>query len=268
MNRRNFLHAGVAAAVLAPLARSAPVAPPAIAAPLSGRDFYEVRCYRLKTGQSADPLHRFLEHTLLPALADRRLTRVGVFTEMDTKTDSPIWVVIAHPSVESAIGVTANLYSDPSFRQSGSEYWHSTSPDHPAFDRIDSWLSVAFASHPALEIPGTSTNRAERLFELRTYESFSEERALKKIDMFNAGEIPIMREVGFAPVFFGQTLIGRDLPQLTYMLGGVDRASHAAHWKAFQAHPTWMKLKNDPEYANTVSKVVSRFLQPTVYSPI
>jgi hypothetical protein len=104
--------------------------------------------------------------------------------------------------------------------------------------------------------------------ELRTYESYNEERALKKVAMFNAGEIETMHEVQLGPVFFGQGVLGRGLPHLTYMLSGADRAAHAEHWKAFQAHPVWVKLKGDPVYAETVSKVISRFLTPTAYSQI
>jgi hypothetical protein len=69
-------------------------------------------------------------------------------------------------------------------------------------------------------------------------------------------------------VFYGEALVGRDLPHLTYMLCGADRETHAQHWKAFFEHPVWLKLKNDPQYADTVSKVTSRFFVPTAYSQI
>ena len=36
-----------------------------------------------------------------------------------------------------------------------------------------------------------------------------------------------MHEVGLAPIFFGQGLLGRDLPHLTYLLSGSDRTAHA-----------------------------------------
>ncbi len=269
MNRRNFLKSGLAAAAVAPVLRAASIAPTAgnFGSP-PPREYYELRAYRLKAGISPEPLHGFLEHTFVPALIDRGLSRVGVFTEMEPTPENSVWMVIAHPTLESAIALTANLYADPAIRQSAGEYWQKPTADHPAFDRIDTWLSVAFASHPQIEIPSASKSKEARIFELRTYQSFSEERALKKIEMFNAGEIPIMHDVGLGPVFFGQTLIGRDLPQLTYMLCGRDRASHAESWKGFQADPRWLKLKNDPIYANTVSKVISRFLVPTPYSPI
>ena len=121
---------------------------------------------------------------------------------------------------------------------------------------------------PKIELPPYSRGRKARIFELRTYESYSEAKALKKIDMFNSGEIAVMHEVGLAPVFYGQALIGRDLPHLTYMLSAEDRDLHKKHWQAFGAHPTWNKMKDDHQYADTVSKITSRFLVPTPFSQI
>jgi hypothetical protein len=69
-------------------------------------------------------------------------------------------------------------------------------------------------------------------------------------------------------VFYGQGLIGRDLPHLTYMLSGEDEKSHKKHWDGFRNHPVWLKLKDDPQYADTVTTITSRMLTPTVYSQI
>jgi hypothetical protein len=126
----------------------------------------------------------------------------------------------------------------------------------------------AFGGIPRMEIPSYSAEKKPRMFELRTYESYSEAKALKKIDMFNDGEIDVMREVGLAPVFFGQALIGANLPHLTYMLSAENREAHNQHWAAFGKHATWKKMSSDPQYADTVSKIVNRFLAPTTYSQI
>jgi hypothetical protein len=121
---------------------------------------------------------------------------------------------------------------------------------------------------PKIEQPSYSREKKARMFELRTYESHSEVKALKKVEMFNSGEIETMREVGLGPIFYGQALIGADLPHLTYMLSAEDQEAHKKHWDAFGKHPVWNKLKNDPQYADTVSKIVNRFLVPTAYSQI
>src|SRR5882724_8047862 len=103
---------------------------------------------------------------------------------------------------------------------------------------------------------------------MRHYHSHSEFKALKKVEMFNAGEIEVMRELGLAPVFYGQAFVGHELPHLTYMLSAENADAHKKHWDAFGKHPVWNKLKNDPQYDDTVSKIVNRFLVPTAYSQI
>ena len=164
--------------------------------------------------------------------------------------------------------VNASVNRDPAVVSADTDYLSAPTKDNPAFDRIDSWLFLAFAGMPRMQAPATTRGNQPRVFELRVYESFSELKALKKIDMFNAGEIPLMQSVGMSPVFYGQALAGRDLPQLTYMLCTPTREASAVAWKAFLAHPTWRKLVEDPQYANTVSKIISRFLVPTSYSQL
>ena len=86
--------------------------------------------------------------------------------------------------------------------------------------------------------------------------------------MFNSGEIDIMRDVKLGPVFFGETLISSDVPNLTYMLSADNEAEHKKHWDAFRVHPEWQRMKNLAKYRDTVSKITSVMLKPTTYSQI
>ena len=86
--------------------------------------------------------------------------------------------------------------------------------------------------------------------------------------MFNDGEIQIMRDTNLGPVFFGETLIGPDVPNLVYMLSSADRESHKKHFDDFLAHPEWKRIKVLEEYKDTVSKIRRWFLQPTSYSQL
>jgi hypothetical protein len=97
----------------------------------------------------------------------------------------------------------------------------------------------------------TLLQSAGRIFQLRIYESPSVKTNLKKIEMFNdAGEIKIFREVGLNPVFFGQTLIGSKMPNLTYMLVFKSADDQKAAWGKFGAHPDWKRLKGMAEYSD------------------
>ena len=126
----------------------------------------------------------------------------------------------------------------------------------------------AFAGMPVMEVPDVSRQKQERMFELRLYQSHTEDHARRKVKMFNDGEIQVMRDTNLGPVFFGETLIGPDAPNLIYMLSSSTPKAHQAHWKTFLAHPEWIRIKGLEEYKDTVSKIQNWMLQPTEYSQL
>ncbi|HRE05100.1 MAG TPA: twin-arginine translocation signal domain-containing protein [Opitutaceae bacterium] len=262
--RRDFLKSSLAlsaATVLPATASAAPAQP--------RRDWYELRAYRLKSAEApAGLLHGYLEKALLPACNRIGAKPVGVFTEIAPKEAPAVWVLIPHATLDSFVATQALVESDPALQAAGAAYLQTPKTD-PAFERIDSWLLQAFTGMPVMEIPEFSrTRQPKRIFELRMYESYSEERALRKIAMFNEGEIDVMRRVGLAPLFFGQAMTGPNLPHLTYITGAADPEAHQQHWKGFRDDPQWAKMKVDPRYADTVSKNTPRMLAPTAYSQI
>jgi hypothetical protein len=118
---------------------------------------------------------------------------------------------------------------------------------------------------PKVEVPA----KKDRIFELRIYESHTEKAAKKKIEMFNEGkEIELFRKTGLSPVFFGETLMGRGMPNLNYMLVFNDMADRDARWKVFVADPGWKTLSSDAQYKDTVSNITDIILRPTEYSQI
>jgi len=234
----------------------------------TNREYYELRKYRLKAGAKSDLLDAYMEKAAIPTWNNKLgIKPVGVFTDRQPNETSSVYVLIPYPSIESFARAALALNADEDYQKAGAEYLQSPK-DTPAFDRIDSWLMLAFAGMPRLELPAYSTERKPRMFEIRTYESYSEVKAFKKVEMFNSGEIDTMREVGLAPIFYGQALVGANLPHLTYMLSAEDQDAHKKHWDAFGKHPVWNKLKNDPQYADTVSKITNYFVVPTRYSQI
>ena len=280
LHRRAFLKTSLAASATAAVGTRLPAAP--IASP-AGRDYYELRCYHLKAGTrlaaDADPalLDAYLEHAMLPALDKLGVKNVGVFSELDVnkeaataspKRASPVWVLIPHAALDSFVSVGAALNTDPAVQKAGADYLE-VSKAGPAFERIDIWLLLAFKGLPLLELPSFSCSRTPaRVFEMRDYESHSELKALNKMAMFDDGEIALMKDLGMNPVFFGQALAGPDLPHLRYITSGPDLATHLANWKKFGPDPRWIKMRDDPRYADNMTRNTARFLTPRPYSQI
>ena len=236
------------------------------------QEFYELRIYHIENADKQTLVHDYLQNALLPALLRLSIDRVGIFTRLDPgwmaigdDTDFSIFMVIPYSKADDFVSMRAKLASDSEYQKAAAEYFARPLKD-PVYQRIESRFMKAFAGMPVIEMPKQSKNKAPRIFELRLYESHTEDAAARKVDMFNEGEIDLMREVEMSPVFYGETLIGSDVPNLVYMLSADDMESHQSHWKAFLAHPTWERMKGMEKYKDTVSKIKNWFLEPTSYS--
>ena len=93
---------------------------------------------------------------------------------------------------------------------------------------------------------------------------------IRKVEMFHSGEFDFFKNAGFHQVFFGDTVIGPRMPNLTYMLSFGDSAELEAKWKVFANDPAWKKLSSDPKYAfeSIVSNITNLILSPLSASQI
>jgi hypothetical protein len=240
MNRRQFISVSGAASLAAITTSTSHAAESP-----AGREFYELRQFILDTPEQKKGLDAFLKRAAIPALNRIGVKPVGVFYPSEGL--SPVYALLRHNSIESVATYMAALGADREFLSSGADFINAPA-SAPAFKRMESSLMLAFQGMPHLEIP---VQNPGRVFQLRTYESPSVKTGLKKIEMFNdAGEIKLFREVGLTPVFFGQTLVGSKLPNLTYMLAFKDMDEQKAAWKRFGGHPEWKRLSGMPEYSD------------------
>lgn len=226
------------------------------------QEFYEIRIYRCSSAENQTIVVNFVEDALLPALNRQKIDRVGIFTPTGEKADNSVYVLIPYPTLDALGNLNAALAADVAYHEAAAEYFAIEKNAAP-YSRIESRVMKAFAGIPVLEQPAYSKEKKPRLFELRTYESHNAHMAQLKVEMFNKGEIDIMREVGLGPIFFGETLISNDVPNLTYMLSAENEEAHKIHWKGFGPHPEWQKLKKMARYKGTVSKIISTMLAPT-----
>ena len=258
MDRREFL-AATAVAVAAPLPNLSALGQ----AP--GKQFIELRRYHLLPGARQRAFGAFLGDVAIPAMNRAGIARVGAFTVMYGENAPTLLLVLVHSTLESVVTLRDRLAGDAAFVRAGAGVLDAPLSD-PTFVRAESTLLRAFDAMPAVE-PAASLG-SPRIYELRTYESHSDRAALNKLAMFNAGEIPIFRRAGLAPVFFGEMVIGAGMPSLTYMLTFRDMAARDAAWGAFSKDPEWKALSSDPQYRENVSAISDIILQPAPYSQL
>ncbi|MHC4726312.1 MAG: NIPSNAP family protein [Planctomycetota bacterium] len=259
MNRREFLTAGS----LAGIAGISPLTATAMGGE-SKQEYLEFRQYRLHVGSKKNRLGNFLRDVGIPAMNRIGIRSVGVFSAMYGPSDPTLYVLLVHKSLETVMNSASMLMDDREYQRQGADFINASLSD-PAFVRMESSLMLAFKDMPKLEVP----EKKKRLFELRIYESHSIKAAKKKIEMFNeGGEIAIFKKTGLRPVFFGETLIGPLMPNLTYMLVFEDMADRDKKWDVFRVDPEWKKLSSNPAYKGTVSNITDIILRPASYSQI
>ncbi|MEM9831815.1 MAG: NIPSNAP family protein [Bacteroidota bacterium] len=255
MDRRNFLQQSTLAA-----AGASVLVKPATA----DQQYYEWRTYELKSRGKISVFDEYLQSAFVPAMNAMGVKNVGVFTEMGMPEPPRLHLLLVFSSLEEFTQSTSKMLEQTTYQQNSQSFAESASPASPNFTRYESSLMRAFSAIPQVKVP----EKSDRIFELRIYEGFNDDAVRRKVAMFNDDELPLFYETGLHPVFFGETLIGQKLPQLTYMLTFKDMKERDANWEKFIDHPEWKRMSALPKYANSVSRVNRIFLQPTAYSQI
>jgi hypothetical protein len=267
MNPRRFFQPTFTLAALAGAVSLVGMAEGASAADSGPAQYYELRVYSTKSEEQQKSVSDYWQNAAVPAYNRMGVQPVGVFTELEASATNKVYVLIPFESLDLIAAVPGKLAADGAYQSAASEYMNRAKGS-PAFERIESSLNVAFDSMKKLAPPPSAGDKSPWVFELRTYESPSESKGINKVQMFNSGEVPLMQEVGLSPVFFAQTLVGPQMPNLVYMVSGSTMEEHKKHWKGFFDAPGWKGLKDDPQYKDNVSRVISVFLKRTAASQI
>jgi hypothetical protein len=262
MKRRDFLQTSLATTAVASGASLA-AAQSGSGRAGNGRQLYEWRTYRQDDKAKHALLHAYLKDAVLPAARQVGLGPIGVFTEIGDQATPSLHVLAVYPDAATYARAREAIEADASYKKAAADYLAAKKED-PAFRQIDSWLLLAFAAAPKITPP----SKKPRVFEVRTYKNHGEDRARAKINMFNDGEIDIFPKCGFENVFFGEALAGTGLPCLKYMLAAPDMAANEAGWKTFISHPDFVRMREDPKYADTQPEITKLFLEPTGYSEV
>jgi len=264
--RRDFVATSLGATVAPVLGQAGSPAGPTTGAPAGAAQILELRRVRLRNGPMVARYNDYAKNALLPALNRAGVKPVGAFT-LAFGPDAPsIYLLVPHPSAESVVTLTSRMNEDAEYVKAGAAFRALPASD-PPYVRRDSTLMTAFAG--GLEPPSGPNAVPSRVFEMRTYESHNDRASLKKIEMFEkGGELPIFKRVGLNHVFFGRNVVGASLPSLTYMLVFPSLATLEKNWAVFRDDPEWVKLRSQPEYADTVSNISNVLLRPTDYSQI
>src|SRR5450432_109663 len=235
------------------------------------KDIYEMLVYKLKTAEQITATDNFLKDAYLPAMHRLGIKQIGVFKPVanDTAEIKKIILLVQYISLDVWQKTKSNINTDPVYLNAAKSF---SDPDtgHLPYVRLESTIMEAFPDQPKL-IPTSLKSNPDALYELRSYESPTEELHRVKVNMFNAGgEVILFKRLDFQAVFYSDVLSGSRMPNLIYMVVFANAAAKEEHWKAFGSSPEWKTISVDPKYRNnvSVSHIDSWLLKRTAYSDL
>ena len=237
------------------------------AAAATNNMYIKLQYFMLRNGTQPERANAFFPKHYAAAAQRAGASVVGMFNAV-IAPQSPFFLVLqAFPTFEAIETGRTKMTADADFQKALAQYY--AGPE-PAYVRVESSILKTFDGFPSVKPPEGGADRPARIFELRTYESNDFLSIRKKIKMFNDGEAGIFARLGMSPVFFGETIVGRNQPSLTYMLSYENLAAREQMWSKFGADPEWKKLRATPGLADAeiVSNISNAILRPASNSQI
>ncbi len=235
---------------------------------VKGNHFFELKVYEYKTAAQEALIDGYLSQAFIPFMHSKGIEHIGVFTGRanDTSKVKKLYVLVPYKTLSQIPALNKALFADKMVAEKGDAYLNATS-EAPAYDRIVTSIMEGFRLAPSLMLPKLSSSVEDKVYELRSYESASEKKYWKKVEMFNeGGEIDIFSRLNFNPVFYAEVISGPTTPNLMYMTSFENMKDRDAHWVSFRDDPQWKALSAKKEYEKTVSKNVTLFLKAKSYS--
>jgi hypothetical protein len=259
MDRRSMLNSLAFAPLLTEFASGASQTSPS---------YLELKTWYLQNTpeNQAGRLAEYLEHGLAPALDRAGAKLQGAFGNL-MGSDGPYYItLVEYPSLAGMGQTLEKLSADSAHTAAQQQLGKGAGLP---FVRVESSLLRSFDVQPQVAVPSAPVTGA-RIFELRTYESQTFATLATKVGMFNSGESRIFQRLGMRPVFFGQTLVGPQQPNLKYMLTYESLAARDELWKSFVSDPEWKKLSSAPELKDSeiVKNIGNVLLRPLSFSKV
>ena len=150
--------------------------------------------------------NNYFENHFIPSLNQQGINNIGVFKEVSEDLPRKIYVFIPYADIKSYHKARLLMASNANYSES---IRIALSPvNKPIFNRYETSFYMAFDGMPKMVKPDDKN----RFFELRTYESHSEDAYRRKVDMFNEGELELFDQLDFGSVFFGDKIAGERMP--------------------------------------------------------
>jgi hypothetical protein len=242
MNRRRF--AGALAGLAALPARSA-------AGDIAR--WFLLQTFQLRQGDQAARVHDLLKGWLPKTPAGPKLVLDAVIAPHS-------------PQVLAIIGVS-NFEDIRAAQGAMTQAQIGLGMGEPLFEALNTAILETTAYSPEIAV---RKQENARYFELRTYHSPTMAQLIALHQRFAGPEQRVFHRSGIFPLFYSSTLIGANMPNLTYLIPFDSLAAREKAWAAFGADPEWIKARQ--ESIDKAGQIVAvsdiAIYRATSYSPI
>src|SRR3984957_788759 len=270
MDRRTFLASSLAASTLSFADARDLLAQTGSNADTSAPEYMDLRRYHLASGPGVKLTSDFFADTLIPGLNRLGIGPVGAFSVYFGPDSPSYYLLMPSSKLETLVTADLELAKDDVFLKAAAPFWDAPAAT-PPYIRIESSLLRAFPGYPKVTPPASAATKGKRIYHLRQYQSPTNMDHVRKVEMFQNGEFGLFAKAGAMGVFYADTLVGPNLPNLIYMLSFPDMSSLEADWEKFLADPDWKKLSADSRFnldPPTVSSITSLVLRPLACSQV
>ncbi|SPE31570.1 putative NIPSNAP family containing protein [Candidatus Sulfopaludibacter sp. SbA3] len=228
MDRRSFFHSATAAGLLAQ-------------SPESGRKtrLYRIDYFYYRQGTQAGRLNQFFS-SQAPLLA-RHTRALGFFNAVFAPRLQTLMVLSGFESMDGMMSAASQVEADAGYQKA---FEGLESGSEPPFDTSQRLLLAATDFSPEI-VPLAEKPKSPRYFELRVYHSPTVRQLHMLHERFGGAEVHIFHRSGIHPILYADTIVGPDLPNLTYFMPFATLADREKAWDAFGADPEWVKVRAD-----------------------
>ena len=232
MDRRFFLESMAGAGLLSQAGAPA-------AAQEAGRQtrLYRIDYFYYRQGSQGTRINQFLSSQM--PLVTKHVHTLGVFNAVFAPRLQTTMVLSGFASWDEMTTAAAHIEADSGYRKAFEEV---ESGSEPPFDRAQRQLLLATDFSPEIA-PPVEKPKTPRYFELRVYHSPTLRQLHMLHERFAGHEIEIFHRSGVHPVLYADTVIGPDLPNLTYLIPFASLGDREKAWNAFGADPEWIKVR-------------------------
>jgi hypothetical protein len=261
MDRRNFVQFLGGTAALSPLAAASPQA--------QGEQGRKTTIYRLeymylRQGDQGNRINQFLASQM--PLIQKHVRTFGVFTATVGPYTPATLVLAGFSGLEEMEAAAGAIVKDSGYRAA---YEEMEKGSEPPYDYADQVLLRATDFSPEI-VPLKEKPKTPRYFELRVYHSPTQRQLRQLHERFGGSETGIFHRVGVHPILYADTMIGPNMPNLTYLTPFDSLAAREKAWDAFTADPEWVKVRAESvaRGGQIVSYNSITLWRPAPFSPI